>query len=122
MKFSDKGIMTVAGTIRGAIAFGLAVSLSIENEYHKAILISSTLGLVMLTTLVFGAIMPFAIKFLKSFDATDPNNNNIGLIEALKDNNNIKAEGHHNDSDHNHNHNNSSVKTFEFMHPNFNEL
>lgn len=116
MKFSDKGIMTVAGTIRGAIAFGLAVSLSIDNEYHKSILISSTLGLVMLTTLVFGAIMPFAIKFLKSFDEID-SNQTIGLIEVLKDKelNELKSSENHM----------SNVKkigkVFEFMHPNFNE-
>ena len=78
--------MSVAGTIRGSIAFGLAVSLKIENEFHKSILVSSTLGLVMLTTLIFGAIMPFAIKFLKSFDKNvQSETKNLDLIEVLKD-------------------------------------
>jgi len=32
---SDKGIMCFAGTIRGAIAFGLAISIESENEENR---------------------------------------------------------------------------------------
>lgn len=113
MKFSDKGIMSVAGTIRGSIAFGLAVSLKIENQFHKSILVSSTLGLVMLTTLIFGAIMPFAIKFLKSFDKNTQNlSENKDLIEVLKDKKTDEVLEHNiKEAD----------SVFKFDHPNSNE-
>lgn len=71
MKFSDKGIMSFAGTIRGCIAFGLAVSLELENELNKAVLISSTLLLVLITTVIFGAFLPMVIKYLKENDQQD---------------------------------------------------
>lgn len=60
--------MTFSGTIRGAIAFGLACSLELENELNRSVIVSGTLCLVLGTTLVFGALMPFVIKFLKSYD------------------------------------------------------
>ena len=43
MKTSQKGIMSCAGSIRGAIAFGLAISIDTPNELNKEILRSSTL-------------------------------------------------------------------------------
>lgn len=71
MKFSDKGIMAYSGTIRGAIAFGLACSLELENELHRSLLISGTLALVLITTLVFGAFMPMYIAFMRRFDTQE---------------------------------------------------
>lgn len=68
MKFSEKGIMSCAGSIRGAIAFGLAISIDTPNLKNKQVLVNSTLILVFFTTIVFGALMPFFIKFFKSFD------------------------------------------------------
>lgn len=114
MKFSDKGIMSVSGTIRGSIAFGLAVSLKLENEFNKSILVSSTLGLVMLTTLIFGAIMPFTIKFLKSFDK-EHISNQVDLIEVLENKNPLdeSSASHHKDQ---------VVNQIEFDHPNSKEL
>jgi len=35
MKDSDKGIMTFAGSIRGAIAFGLAVGIQSNTSLNK---------------------------------------------------------------------------------------
>jgi len=35
LKFSDQGIMFFAGSIRGAIAFGLAISIATKNPRHK---------------------------------------------------------------------------------------
>jgi hypothetical protein len=60
--------MSAAGSIRGAIAFGLAISIDTSNAMNKEVLISSTLLLVFFTTIVFGALMPIFIKFFKSFD------------------------------------------------------
>jgi len=37
MAFSDKGIMTCAGSIRGAIAFGLAISIDSKNKLNKEV-------------------------------------------------------------------------------------
>lgn len=71
MKFSDKGIMAYSGTIRGAIAFGLACSLELENELHRTVLISGTLFLVLATTVILGALMPVWVDFMKSFDSQE---------------------------------------------------
>lgn len=71
MKFSDKGIMAYSGTIRGAIAFGLACSLELDNEMHRTVLISGTLALVLATTVILGALMPFWIKFMRTFDTEE---------------------------------------------------
>lgn len=60
--------MSAAGSIRGAIAFGLAISIDTSNAMNKEVLISSTLLLVFFTTIVFGALMPIFIKFFKSLD------------------------------------------------------
>ena len=60
--------MSCAGSIRGAIAFGLAISIDTPNELNKEILPSSTLILVFFTTIVFGALMPFLINLMKSLD------------------------------------------------------
>lgn len=115
MKFSDKGIMTVAGTIRGAIAFGLAVSLQVNNEFHKSLLISGTLVLVILTTLVFGAIMPFTIKFLKSYDNVfKPDDSNKDLVQVIN-NSTQTLEKVHKEPEVKHS------RIYEFLHPNFHE-
>jgi hypothetical protein len=71
MKFSDKGILAYSGTIRGAIAFGLACSLELDNDLHKYIIISGTLALVLFTTILLGALMPFWIAYMKSYDSAE---------------------------------------------------
>jgi len=71
MKFSDKGIMAYSGTIRGAIAFGLACSLELENKLHRMVLVSGTLALVLGTTVILGALMPVWVSFMKSFDTAE---------------------------------------------------
>lgn len=69
MKLSDKGIMAYSGTIRGAIAFGLACSLELHNELNKMVLISGTLALVLATTVILGALLPLWIQFMRTFDS-----------------------------------------------------
>ena len=101
MKNSQKGIMSCAGSIRGAIAFGLAISIETSNELHKEIIVSSTLILVFFSTIVFGALMPFMINVMKKLDPPEDNLNNVPLIEEDK-------EIHH--CDH-----------FNFLHPNFSD-
>ena len=63
---SERGITFFAGCIRGAIAFGLAISMPADNEeeeVNKKMLISSTLILVFITTVLFGALMAPIVKF-----------------------------------------------------------
>ena len=63
---SERGITFFAGCIRGAIAFGLAISMpedSGDGEKNKKMLISSTLVLVFISTLLFGALMSPIVKF-----------------------------------------------------------
>jgi len=63
--------MAYSGTIRGAIAFGLACSLELDNELHRTVLISGTLALVLGTTVILGALMPFWISFMRGFDSQE---------------------------------------------------
>jgi NhaP-type Na+/H+ or K+/H+ antiporter len=64
--------MTFAGCIRGAIAFGLSISIETTNKTNDKILMSTTLILVFFTTIVFGALMPIVIKILKKYDIGSP--------------------------------------------------
>ena len=73
MKVSQKGIMSCAGSIRGAIAFGLAISIETSNKVHKEILVGTTLILVFFTTIVFGALMPIMINLMKKLDKPEEN-------------------------------------------------
>lgn len=57
--------MAFAGSIRGAIAFGLAMSIQTGSLENDQVLISTTLILVFLTTIVFGAMMPSVIQSYK---------------------------------------------------------
>lgn len=104
--------MCVAGTIRGSIAFGLAVSMVLDNKLHKAIIASSTLGLVMITTLLFGAILPFVIKLLKSLDDS-PDVKALELKDPVLVVSTFENEVHEEEV--------VSDKIFQFTHPNFKE-
>jgi NhaP-type Na+/H+ or K+/H+ antiporter len=94
--------MSCAGSIRGAIAFGLAISIDSKNKMTKEVLVSSTLILVFFTTIVFGALMPFLIKFFQSYDKSD---NNTALV----------SHGH------SHEHEENDNQLYDFVHPNFSE-
>jgi len=60
--------MAFSGSIRGAIAFGLAMSIQTGSVENDEVLISTTLILVFVTTIVFGALMPSVIKNYKEVD------------------------------------------------------
>ena len=80
---SDRGITFFAGCIRGAIAFGLAISMPAEDEdsiKNKQMLISSTLILVFITTVLFGALMSPIVKFFtKGQNISRRNNQDNGF-------------------------------------------
>jgi NhaP-type Na+/H+ or K+/H+ antiporter len=84
MKISEKGVMSAAGSIRGAIAFGLAISIDTSNRVAKEVLISSVLLLVFFTTIVFGALMPLFIRVFKSLDGASNNIEHHDSIEDLE--------------------------------------
>jgi hypothetical protein len=59
--------MAFTGCIRGAIAFGL--SMGIKTSYlNSLILTHATLILIFLTTIIFGAIMPFVFSYYRAKD------------------------------------------------------
>ena len=68
LSFVERGICGCSGTIRGAIAFGLSISIVSKSELNRDILLSTTLSLVFISTIVFGALMPYFISFWKSFE------------------------------------------------------
>jgi NhaP-type Na+/H+ or K+/H+ antiporter len=71
--------MAFAGSIRGAIAFGLAMSIQTGSFLNDQVLISTTLIMVFFSTIVFGALMPMVIKHYNKTDALDE------LKESKKD-------------------------------------
>ena len=101
LKTSQKGIMSYAGSIRGAIAFGLALGIETSNKSNKEVLISSTLILVFFTTVFFGALMPLMIRLLKKLDKDD--SNQVGLISPIIDQGKPDL----------------TCENFSFVHPNF---
>lgn len=104
ISFTEKNILSFAGSIRGAIAFGLAISIQTKNQKIKEVLVSSTLVLVFFTTIVFGGLMPFALKLFKSFLPKDQNKQPL-----LQD-----EYGHGHDKNEE-----GNIKFVEFSHPNF---
>ncbi|MCQ2816994.1 MAG: cation:proton antiporter, partial [archaeon] len=104
LKTSQKGIMSCAGSIRGAIAFGLAISIDTSNKKNKEVLISSTLILVFFTTIVFGALMPFMINIMKKLDPKEE-------TELINLEQNQNEEGMEEEK--------LESNVFNFMHPNF---
>ena len=63
---NEQMITSFAGCIRGAIAFGLAMSLPNKGEDITKMLTSSTLILVFFTTILFGAFMSSIVKCFSS--------------------------------------------------------
>ena len=103
LSFVERGICSCSGTIRGAIAFGLSISIVSKSELNRDILLSTTLSLVFISTIVFGALMPYFIAFWKSFDKNKKNveleNKEIGYVD-LDDESNDEVR-------------------FSYLHPNF---
>ena len=83
---SERGITFFAGCIRGAIAFGLAISLpeeAGEGEKIKKMMVSSTLILVFISTILFGALMGPIVKFFTKGNNIKRNNNSMLQTEFI---------------------------------------
>ena len=102
LSFVERGICGCSGTIRGAIAFGLSISIVSKSELNRDILLSTTLSLVFISTIVFGALMPYFINFWKSFDKKKKPEN-----EENKEMENVELDDE-----------NEEVR-FSYLHPNF---
>ena len=103
LSFVERGICSCSGTIRGAIAFGLSISIVSKSQLNRDILLSTTLSLVFISTIVFGALMPYFIKFWKSFDKNKyPDNPESKELESAE----MEDES------------NDEVR-FSYLHPNF---
>lgn len=85
LNFTEKGIMSCSGTIRGAIAFGLSISIQSNKQINRDILLSTTLSLVFISTVIFGALMPFVIKFFKSLQKTGDKTTEEIEMDALNE-------------------------------------
>jgi NhaP-type Na+/H+ or K+/H+ antiporter len=75
--------MAYAGTIRGAIAFGLSVSVNTGNKALDDMISTGTLSIVIFTIVVFGIFLPLIITFYKSLE-------NTKTLEELKEENDNK--------------------------------
>ena len=58
----EKKIISLSGCIRGAIAFGLAMTIETGDINKNSILLSTTLIIVLITTIIFGPFIPHLIK------------------------------------------------------------
>jgi uncharacterized membrane protein YedE/YeeE len=65
----ELSIIWLGGAIRGAVAFALILAVT---THHKKVVITTTLGIVMFTTIVFGAIMPLWHWLFKDESKTRP--------------------------------------------------
>ncbi|MCQ2817315.1 MAG: cation:proton antiporter [archaeon] len=125
----EKKVISLAGCIRGAIAFGLAMSINTGNQISDSILLSTTLVLVFGSTLVFGAIIPVISRnikirkssFHKKEDSLPPNEsfylmsedeNNTGMKEKLL------PQNENNDIDYLAKENILRRSSFKYEHPN----
>ena len=103
LSFVERGICSCSGTIRGAIAFGLSISIVSKSELNRDILLSTTLSLVFISTIVMGALMPYFISFFKSFNKTNNEEEKKEELEYVDLNDEIK----------------DNEFRFSYLHPNF---
>ena len=68
LKLSHKGILTVVGSIRGAISFGLAISIVSPNKMNRDILVASLIYIVFITNVLFIAILPAFKRKMRQID------------------------------------------------------
>ena len=100
LNYNEQKIISFSGSIRGAIAFGLALSIQTGNLMKDSIILSSTLILVFTSTIIFGAMIPSLTKNLNYIHSND-NQLNYKLLSDEKNlnNNNIKDVYYEEDED-----------------------
>jgi NhaP-type Na+/H+ or K+/H+ antiporter len=63
IQFREAVFVWFAGMIRGPIAFGLVLTIE-DSVPGRSVIVSTTLAIVLITTFVFGTIMPMVQKIL----------------------------------------------------------
>ena len=86
-----KKIISLSGCIKGAIAFGIAMTIETGDINKNSVLLSTTLIIVLITTILFG---PFIPHLLKKGEDESSKDLYEGLIENdnLSENQKIKFE------------------------------
>lgn len=64
LSFQDLLVLWYSGSIRGAIAFALSLSIKQELVPNKSLIASTTLIIVLVTTLVGGGMMGLAVQLI----------------------------------------------------------
>lgn len=99
IKTSYKGIITLSGSIRGAISFSLAIGIKCPNKVNQEVLISSSIYIVFITTVLFHALMPVISYLFKLCDKKEEKRRvNVSMELSQKE-----------------------EDLFTFLHPNFNQ-
>jgi Mg/Co/Ni transporter MgtE len=67
VSYKELSIVSIAGTIRGSVAFALILTIEAdehdEHSYNQVSIVkSTTLVMVCVTTIILGALMPFFVK------------------------------------------------------------
>lgn len=58
LELSNKGILTAIGSMRGAISFGLVVSIHTTNQLNKEVMTSTIVYIIFITNIVFTFVLP----------------------------------------------------------------
>ena len=114
LSFKETMFLYCGGMIRGAIAFGLVLRLD-HSLPNRQVIITTSLCLVILTTLLFGSLMPILSKvLLKGGDNKGHGHGKKNELEDGKELNNLNEMEYNSES--------SESKHEVFIHPNFDEV
>jgi NhaP-type Na+/H+ or K+/H+ antiporter len=84
LTFKESLFLYCGGMIRGAIAFGLVLRLD-QSLPNRQVIITTSLCLVIVTTLLFGTLMPLLSKFLLGGDDDEAHGHGHGHGHAKKE-------------------------------------
>ena len=105
IKLSQQSILTVIGCIRGVVSFGLGISIQTADQVHNEVIESSVVYILLITNVVFIAVLPFVREKVKGVDGvSEGEERNVMLI---KDDDKVNEEE-------------KEEEMFYFLHPNTN--
>ena len=103
IKLSQQSILTVIGCIRGVVSFGLGISIQTADQVHNEVIESSVVYILLVTNVVFIAVLPFVREKVKGVDGvSEGEERNVMLI---KDDDKVNEEE-------------KEEEIFYFLHPN----
>ena len=105
IKLSQQSILTIIGCIRGVVSFGLGISIQTADQIHNEVIESSVVYILLITNVVFIAVLPFVREKVKDVDnVSEVEERNVMLI---KDDKSVSEEE-------------KEEEMFYFLHPNTN--